>query len=265
MSQEKSWRDKLKEGQSKFASLDAEFTAFCKKNPETGTPEMFVTKGEVKKKVDSLSGFLIGSYMKIGAYNNTLKIGGNSTPYFTLDDIVTVYEKNQKIYSGTARGAKEFVVAHFKLASAKVSKIFVLATPHGLVALETNSTLAMRDDRKIRAYSGDYMITFTPKMYDPATDYEKSMNENYKTLSLRPCFAVPTQGPFFSEEVENSMDMNSFVTRFKDFESQIRSNTSVSHIDATPAPEAPAQSLPVAEAPAIPPSFQEDDSDELPF
>ena len=93
------------------------------------------------------------------------------------------------------------------------------------------------------------------------------MNENYKTLKigLRPCFAVPTQGPFFSEDVENSMDMNSFVTRFKDFESQIRSNTSVSHIDATPAPEAPAQSLPVADAPAIPPSFQEDDGPDLPF
>ena len=103
MSQEKSWRDKLKEGQSKFASLDAEFLAFCKQNPETGEPEMFITKGEVKKKVESLSGFLLGSYMKIGAYNNTLKISGNSTPYFTLDDIVTVYEKNQKIYSGTAR------------------------------------------------------------------------------------------------------------------------------------------------------------------
>lgn len=272
------WRAKRAAAKKKYVQLDLVEKVYPVKNKTTGLPELVSVKPDQEKKViAAIQGFIIGEYMNLSAFNKKMGRSGFSTPYFTKQDTITVFEGKSKVFAGKVVEAKEFMAEFFGEksgrniipVSVKANKVFILGTSKGLVSLETNSSLAMRDSKKIAAYKDSYLVKFVAKVYDPTTDYEKGMGDNFREMTLPPTFALPSMGIPLTPDIEAIVPIGKFDDEFAEFEKFITTTKEAHYSPEEDDGEDPtARTTSTVSAPVavgVPSSVEEDDSEDLPF
>lgn len=173
-----------------------------------------------------ITGILIGSALKITAFDQGLEAMWFTSMYFTNADSIVLFEPAangpKKAMVGTPKQVDEYLGA--KRLTVKRQCILFVLTFKGLVQIKTNLILSIGqlqakvNGKQLRDQLSDYMIVLNPVEYDPAdTQWSKDTKKYLGPFAEknRPKYASISLGDEISEELLVQMKAEEVMDNYR--------------------------------------------------
>ena len=229
-----------------------------------------------------IKGVLVGSYFKAEQYSQAFNCSVSSTPYFQKTNICRIFctdkhsplNEKVKYFVATADEAKATIKYH--AGDVKVVAVIVLATKDGVIEIKTNPSIYLAQYPRIAKSTGDYLVYFRPKRYNPE-DKNEGLNEAYKdmeekyyplyatmSLSNEPIVPILEKDYKLDEVFKLFKEFKEFIVKGEVRNANAQAFASTTSNTASPTPNN--QTRPAAPMAADLPSFDANSgNDDLPF
>lgn len=220
-------KERLKASQgSNRESLKLNITRYLKMGLDEDKNSSFVSYDKDEKKnehdTNSLTGVYLGSCMKGSAYDDNLGSNGGQyqSDYHFNNEHIVLFKPTATKFEIAAKGTKDEVEAWAATNTTggfKRKLVLFIATPEGIVEVQTNMSIGFGQLKKFKNDLTDNMIVLTPQIYSENNkDIDAASKKILGKLAKKnpPCYASISIGDPIDEMVIDTFNLGEVIDEF---------------------------------------------------